>query len=55
MKKIRIFIALLIVFCTHQTRVNKSITNKWSVNMEINRRDGGRTGWNGSLEVKYNF
>ncbi|MCQ2965906.1 MAG: autotransporter outer membrane beta-barrel domain-containing protein [Alphaproteobacteria bacterium] len=42
-------------FVEYGLGINKSITNKWSVNMEINRRDGGRTGWNGSLEVKYNF
>ena len=35
--------------------MNKSLTDAWSLNGEINRRDGGRTGWNGSIEFKYSF
>lgn len=35
--------------------MNKSLTNTWSLSGEINRRDGGRSGWNGSLEFKYSF
>lgn len=35
--------------------MNKSLTDAWSLNGEINRRDGGRSGWNGSVEFKYNF
>ncbi len=35
--------------------VEKDIRSDWSLAATINRRDGGRQGWNGSLTVKYNF
>ncbi|MCQ2735502.1 MAG: autotransporter domain-containing protein, partial [Alphaproteobacteria bacterium] len=35
--------------------MNKTLNDDWSLNGEINRRDGGRSGWNGSLELKYHF
>lgn len=34
---------------------NKALNDSWSLSAEINRRDGGREGWNGNLNVKYNF
>lgn len=34
---------------------NKALSEAWSLSAEINRRDGGREGWNGNLNVKYNF
>ena len=35
--------------------VNKDVNDSWNLSADVNRRDGGRTGWNGSLTVKYNF
>jgi hypothetical protein len=35
--------------------VEKSLANSWSISANINRRDGGREGWNGSLTAKYEF
>ncbi len=34
---------------------NKTLNDNWSLAAEINRRDGGREGWNGNLNIKYNF
>lgn len=34
---------------------NKALNDSWSLSAEINRRDGGREGWNGNLNIKYNF
>lgn len=34
---------------------NKALSEAWSLSAEINRRDGGREGWNGNLNIKYNF
>lgn len=34
---------------------NKTLDDNWSLAAEINRRDGGREGWNGNLNIKYNF
>lgn len=34
---------------------NKALDDNWSLAAEINRRDGGREGWNGNLNIKYNF
>ena len=35
--------------------VNKDVNDSWNLSADVNRRDGGRTGWNGSLTIKYNF
>ena len=34
---------------------NKALNDSWSLSAEINRRDGGREGWNGNINFKYNF
>ncbi len=34
---------------------NKALNEAWNLSAEINRRDGGREGWNGNLNIKYNF
>jgi len=34
---------------------DKDLNDAWSLSAEINRRDGGREGWNGNLNIKYNF
>mgnify|MGYP003289904653 CR=1 FL=1 len=35
--------------------IEKELSSDWNVSASINRRDGGRQGWNGSLMFKYNF
>ncbi len=35
--------------------IDKSLTDAFYLGAKINRRDGGRTGWNGSIEFKYKF
>lgn len=35
--------------------INKELNNSWNMSVSANRRDGGREGWNGSIEFKYNF
>ncbi len=35
--------------------VEKDIRSDWRLAATINRRDGGRQGWNGNLTVQYNF
>ncbi|MBQ8750560.1 MAG: autotransporter domain-containing protein [Alphaproteobacteria bacterium] len=35
--------------------IDKDINSAWSLSADVNRRDGGREGWNGSLTIKYNF
>ena len=35
--------------------LDKVLTDNWTLSLTANRRDGGRQGWNGSVEFKYNF
>ena len=35
--------------------IEKDLSDRWSFSAEVNRRDGGREGWNGNVTVKYNF
>lgn len=35
--------------------IEKELSDNWNVSASLNRRDGGRQGWNGSIEFKYNF
>ncbi len=35
--------------------VKTAIQGNWSLSATLNRRDGGRQGWNGGLSVNYNF
>ena len=35
--------------------VNKELNDSWNLSVSANRRDGGREGWNGNLNIKYNF
>lgn len=34
---------------------NKDLNNNWSFAAEINRREGGREGWDGNINIRYNF
>lgn len=34
---------------------DKNLNDSWDLSASINRRDGGREGWNGNLNIKYNF
>lgn len=33
----------------------KLLNDSWNISASINRRDGGREGWNGNINLKYNF
>lgn len=35
--------------------VDKTLSNAWSLSASLNRRDGGREGFNGSVNLKYEF
>lgn len=35
--------------------VDKELSDSWNISVSANRRDGGREGWNGNIEFKYNF
>ncbi len=35
--------------------IDKSLTDAFYLGAKINRHDGGRTGWNGSIEFRYKF
>ncbi|MDY6408207.1 MAG: autotransporter outer membrane beta-barrel domain-containing protein [Pseudomonadota bacterium] len=35
--------------------LSKDFANDWQLSLTANRRDGGREGWNGSVEFKYHF
>ncbi len=35
--------------------IDKTLNNNWELSADINRRDGGREGWNGNISFKYNF
>ena len=35
--------------------IDKSVTDAFYLGAQINRHDGGRTGWNGSIEFRYKF
>lgn len=35
--------------------IDKSVTDAFYLDAKINRHDGGRTGWNGSIEFRYKF
>ena len=35
--------------------IDKSVTDAFYLGAKVNRHDGGRTGWNGSIEFRYKF
>lgn len=35
--------------------IEKELSDNWNVSTSLNRRDGGRQGWNCSIVLKYNF
>ena len=35
--------------------IEKELSDNWNISTSLNRRDGGRQGWNGSIMLKYNF
>ena len=35
--------------------IDKELSDSWNMSVSANRRDGGREGWNGNIEFKYNF
>ncbi len=35
--------------------LEKTLNDEWDLSASVNRRDGGREGWNGSVNFRYNF
>ncbi|MBQ9738299.1 MAG: hypothetical protein IJV75_02150 [Alphaproteobacteria bacterium] len=34
---------------------SRGLSDDWTASFTLNRRDGGRQGWNGSVSLEYNF